>query len=202
MAWRMTGQLLESCSCKMLCRCTLGPAEPDQGWCSGALLFDIRQGNADGVSLSGCKVVLAVDLPGDFLSGNGTARLYIDESAGADQRRELEAIFTGKKGGAFGALNNLITKWLPVQVVRMEIATDNTSAKIGTVGQLTLQPVKTEDGRQATLQNAPVLVGFGVERSDLARGDGSQWSDPQMRGWQSGGHRALTALTFSSWCAT
>ena len=129
MAWRMTGQMLESCSCKMLCPCTLGPAEPDQGWCSGALLFDIQQGNSDGVNLGGSKVVFAVDLPGDFLGGNGTARLYIDEAASADQRRELEAIFTGKKGGAFDALNSLITKWLPMQVVRTEIASDNTSAK-------------------------------------------------------------------------
>ena len=198
MAWRITGQLLEACSCKMLCPCTLGPAEPDQGWCSGALVFQIQQGNSDGVNLGGSKVVFAVDLPGDFLSGNGTARLYIDEAASTDQRRELEAIFTGKKGGAFDALNSLITKWLPMQVVRTEIASDNTSAKVGTIGQLKLQSIKTEDGRQATLQNAPVLIGFGVERSDLARGDGSQWSDPQMRRWQSGGHGAVSAFALTA----
>jgi hypothetical protein len=182
----------------MLCPCTLGPAEPDQGWCSGALLFDVQQGDADNVNLSGCKVVLAVDLPGDFLSGNGIARLYIDEGAGADQRRELEAIFTGKKGGSFEMLNSLITKWLPMQIVRTEMAKDNMSAKIGTIGQFMWQPVKTEDGRQTTLQNAPVVVGFGVERSDLARGDGSQWSDPQMRRWQSGGHGTISAFALSA----
>jgi hypothetical protein len=176
----------------------LGPAEPDQGWCSGALLFDIQQGNADGVSLSGCKVVLAVDLPGDFLSGDGTARLYIDESAGSDQRRELEAIFTGQKGGAFDMLKSLITKWIPMQIVRADIAKDNTSATIGTSGQLMWQPVKTQDGRQTTLQNAPVMVGFGMERSDLARSDGSQWFDPQMRRWQSGGHGAISPFALSA----
>jgi hypothetical protein len=162
------------------------------------LLFDIQQGNADSVNLSGCKVVFAADLPGDFLSGNGTARLYIDETAGADQRRELEAVFTGKKGGSFEMLNSLITKWLPMQIVRVDIAKDNTSAKIGTIGQLMWQPVKTEDGRQTTLQHAPGLVGFGMERSDLARGDGSQWSDPEMRRWQSGGHGAISAFALSA----
>lgn len=198
MAWRMTGQLLETCSCKMLCPCTLGPAEPDQGWCSGALVFHIQQGNSDRVNLGGSKVVFAVDLPGDFLSGNGTARLYIDEGASAEQRRELEAIFTGKKGGAFDVLGGLITKWLPMQAVSTEIASDNTSARVGTIGSLKLQSVKTEDGRQTTLQNAPVLVGFGVERSDLARGDGSHWSDPQMRHWKSGGHGSVSAFTLSA----
>lgn len=198
MAWRITGKMLESCSCKMVCPCTLGPAEPDQGWCSGALVFDIQQGNSDGVNLGGTKIVFAVDLPGDFLSGNGTARLYLDEAAGADQRRELEAIFTGKKGGAFDVLRGLITKWLPTQVVKTEVARDNSSVTVGTVGQLKLQPVKTEDGRQTKLQSAPVLVGFGVESTDLARGDGSQWSDPQMRRWQSGGTGGVSAFTLSA----
>jgi hypothetical protein len=69
---------------------------------------------------------------------------------------------------------------------------------VGTIGQLKLQSVKTEDGRQARLQNAPVLVGFGVESSDLARGDGSQWSDPQMRRWQSGGHGAVSDFALSA----
>jgi hypothetical protein len=28
MAWHMTGQLIEACSCKAACPCVLGPAEP------------------------------------------------------------------------------------------------------------------------------------------------------------------------------
>ena len=52
MAWHMTGQLIEACSCKSACPCTLGPAEPDQGWCSGALTFAIQQGESDGVGLA------------------------------------------------------------------------------------------------------------------------------------------------------
>ena len=99
MVWRVTGQLHEVCSCKMLCPCWFGPAEPDQGWCSGMLIFDVRQGEAEGIDLSGSKVVFAAEWPGDFWGGNGTARLYLDEAASADQQRELEAIFSGKKGG-------------------------------------------------------------------------------------------------------
>jgi hypothetical protein len=58
-----------------------------------------------------------------------------------------------------------------------------------------LQRIKTDDGRQATLQNAPVLAGLGVESSALARSDGSRWSDPAMRRWQSGGHGIVSAFT-------
>jgi hypothetical protein len=93
MAWQITGRWIELCSCKMFCPCWFGPAEPDQGWCSGAVLADIQQGNSDGVNLSGRKVTFVGDWPKDFASGNGTARLYIDGGADVDQRRELEAIF-------------------------------------------------------------------------------------------------------------
>lgn len=198
MAWKLSGQLLASCSCNLICPCLFGPAKPDQGWCSGALVFDIRQGNADGVNLGGTKVVFAFDLPGDFLGGNGTGRLYIDEGASAEQRRELEAIFTGKKGGAFEMLNSLMTKWLPTETVKTEIAADQSSVRVGSVGELKLQLVQTEDGRQTTLQHAPIFVGFGVERSNVARGDGSQWSDPQMRRWTSGGEGGISAFTLSA----
>ena len=91
MAWRMAGRFIESCSCKLWCPCWLGPADPDQGWCSGAILVDIQQGNSDGADLGGLKVVFVGDWPKDFASGNGTGRLYIDEAADANQRRELEA---------------------------------------------------------------------------------------------------------------
>ncbi len=67
MAWRMTGQLHELCSCNMWCPCWLGPEiEPDQGWCGGAILLDIEQGVSDGVNLDGCKAVWLGDWPANF----------------------------------------------------------------------------------------------------------------------------------------
>ena|GEM_PF-6253281 len=70
----------------------------DQGWCSGALTFAIQQGQSDGVNLGGRTVVWLVDLPKDFVGGNGTVRIYVDDGADASQMQELEAIFTGRKG--------------------------------------------------------------------------------------------------------
>jgi len=196
MTWHMTGQMLEACSCKMLCPCALGPAEPDQGWCAGALVFEIQQGQADGVSLDRSTVVFVVNLPGDFLGGNGTARLYVDEATSAAQRRELEAIFMGQRGGPLAAVAALFTQWLPPQVVRITRQEgDNPSLTIGSVGQLTWQRLTTQDGRQTTLQNASVLGAIGIESSALARSEGSQWSDPELRQWQSGGNGTISPFT-------
>jgi len=58
----------------------------DQGWCDGTLLFRVNQGSSEGVDLSGRNVVVALDMPGPTMfDGNGTARLYIDDEASADQ---------------------------------------------------------------------------------------------------------------------
>ena len=98
MAWQLSGRSMELCSCKMLCPCWLGPeGTPDEGWCAGAFGFDIQSGSSDGVDLGGTKVALAAEWPGNFFGGNGTARLYIGDSASDAQRRELEAIFSGKR---------------------------------------------------------------------------------------------------------
>ena len=43
MAWSLKAKIFESCSCAALCPCTLGPAKPDQGWCSGAFGIKILQ---------------------------------------------------------------------------------------------------------------------------------------------------------------
>src|SRR4051812_47558051 len=116
MAWQVTGQMHEMCSCKFLCPCWFGPAEPDQGWCSGALVFDVERGNADGVGLGGIPVVRLADWRGVLWAGNGRARLYIDERAIREQRRALEAIFGGQKGGPMGVISSaVISKWLPAQ---------------------------------------------------------------------------------------
>ena len=195
MAWQLSGQVLETCSCKMVCPCIFGPAQPDEGWCVGALVFDIQEGNSDGVSLAGTRTALAFDLPGDFFGGNGTGRLYVD-SANPDQRRELEAIFGGQKGGAFAVLGDVLTKMLPVQAASIQVSSgDKASARVGNVGQISPESVKTEDGKQTTLVNAPLNVSFGMETSNLARGDGSSWSDPELRNWQSGGTGSISRFS-------
>jgi len=145
MAWELSGQLIEACSCKALCPCYLGPAEPDQGWCSGALTFSIQKGQSEDVDLSGRAVLWLIDLPKDFASGNGTARLYVDDAANPDQRQELEAIFTGKKGGPWAVLSSIVAKWLPTQTATINISDGGSPVvSVGAIGQIKLQPTKDQ----------------------------------------------------------
>ena len=125
MSWHLKAELIESCSCDMLCPCWFGTEElmiMDQGWCASPLLFRIQKGASDGVTLDGCVLVVAADYPGPTLfDGKGTGRLYIDEKSTPDQRQALETIFHGERGGPMAILAGLIDNWLPTQFTTIEV---------------------------------------------------------------------------------
>jgi hypothetical protein len=188
MAWSLTADFTETCSCNMLCPCWYGVKElmvMDQGWCAGAMLFRVRQGNADGVDLGARTVVLADDFPGPTLyDGNGTARLYIDDGANADQRRELEAIFQGKRGGPMEILAALVAKWLPTHTAKIdfqELGGTLTATVVG-FGLIKSQRLTNEAGQPMTMQNTgfTTALQFDDRAAQLAPSGGTRWSDPDM----------------------
>lgn len=187
MSWKISGQSMEFCSCKMFCPCWLGPeGEPDQGWCAAALGFDISEGISEGVDLAGTSVVLTASWPGNFFEGNGKARLYLDENATEDQRRELEAIFTGKRGGVLEPLwGAVISDWLPTRTTAVRIGWgDAPSVEVGDVGRARLRPLEDGAGQRTTIRGAPAQSAFQFETMDLASGSDSHWSDPDLREWR------------------
>ena len=125
MAWNLTADFIETCSCNMLCPCWYGVRElmvMDQGWCASTWLLREQQGQADGVNLGGRTLAIALDFPGPTLyDGNGTARIYLDDDATADQRRELEAIFQGTKGGPMAILGGWSRRGCPPHTTQIEI---------------------------------------------------------------------------------
>jgi hypothetical protein len=187
MTWRVSGRSIELCSCKMLCPCWLGPeGTPDLGWCAGVFAFDIREGESDGIKLDGSRVAFAAEWPGNFFGGNGTFRLYVDERTNDDQRRELEAIFSGRKGGHLeGLLGAVITRRLPATVAKIEIVwNDKPSVTVAGIGQATLQPLRDQAGRPTKMQGAVAQAGFLIDSMDLASSKGRRWADPEMRAWE------------------
>jgi hypothetical protein len=170
----------------MFCPCWLGPeGQPDQGWCGAALAFDIQRGSSDGTELGGTKVALAVEWPGNFFGGNGTARLYIGNNAIAEQRRELEAIFTGKKGGLLQDLwGAVISEWLSTETTDVKIGWgEKPVVSVGNVGQAQLTPLKDQTGRPTKVEGAAAQAAFQFASMDLASSKGSRWSDPKLRQW-------------------
>lgn len=187
MAWEITGRSIEMCSCKQFCPCWLGPqGEPDEGWCAGLFVFDIAHGSSDGVDLTGTRSAMIAEWPGNFFHGHGTARLYLDESASEDQRRELEEILGGKKDGLFSTLwAAVIDKWLPSEVARVDLDWDGEpSVGVDAVGNATLQPLTDDAGKQTRISGAMGQAALHIDSMQLATIKDSQWSDPGLRGWE------------------
>jgi hypothetical protein len=174
MTWNLSGKMVENCTCNMLCPCWFGVKElmiMDQGYCAAPILFRIQNGSIDGIDLKGRDVVLAVDFPGPtILDGNATYRLYIDEVADERQRKDLEAIFKGKRGGPMEMISSLSTKWLPTQSTKIEVNDDgnNMTVTVGNFGKMKYGELKNESGRTMTLQGAGFASAFGMDGETFA----------------------------------
>lgn len=187
MTWNLSGKLVESCTCNMLCPCWFGVKElmiMDKGYCASPLLFRVREGTADGVDLQGRDVVMTVDFPGPtLLDGNSTSRLYIDDGANDNQVKELENIFQGRKGGPMQLVAQLTSKWLSTQRTKIEINDDgnNLTATVGKFGKIKSEQLKNEAGQIMRLQGAGFASAFQFEDEtfNLAPSD-SLWSDPDL----------------------
>jgi len=187
MAWTMKVNLLESCSCAALCPCVLGPAKPDQEWCSGVFGMEVTEGDSDGVDLSGAKIVMHFELPGDFLGGIDKAKLYLDPSVSDAQRAEIDAIFHGEKGGLWGGMREAIKEWLPSAVAKIGFGgPDAPGVTVEGFGQVVLQPISAEEGGAPTrIVGAPVLQAFSMASENLAFAHGTSFADPDLRAWES-----------------
>jgi hypothetical protein len=187
MALNLEGELIETCSCNVLCPCWFGVQElmkMDKGWCDTALLFRIENGESNGVDLAGCSVAYVCSLPGPTVfDGDGTARLYIDEAASEEQRRELEALFHGQRGGPPEILAGLMSSWLPSEFCGIDIQDDGEqlTAKVGDVGEIRSAVLKNEAGDAMTVQDSgfAVAYNFADSRFSVAPSD-SRWADPGL----------------------
>ena len=187
MAWRLEGQLIETCNCNMFCPCWFGVPElavPDEGWCGTAQVFRLHQGHSDGVDLGGRTVVLAIDFPKDPFSGNGTARLYLDDGANAEQSRELAEIFCGRKSGSpYAIVGAFISTWLPTQAAKIEIREEGktVSVKVGEIGRVSSELLTDQAGRTTSVHGAGLATVLQLPSVDLAPSKGTRWSDPGLR---------------------
>ena len=187
MTWNLSGKMVESCSCNMLCPCWFGVKElmiMDKGYCASSILFSIQNGSSDGIDLKGNEVVMALDFPGPTLfDGNATSRLYIDDVADASQRKELEDIFQGKKGGPMEVITKFVPNWLPTENTKIDIKDDgrNLTATVGSFGQIKSEQLKNESGQPMTLQGSGFASVFQMENETFTLApSATQWSDPDM----------------------
>ncbi len=193
MAWNLSGEFIETCSCNMLCPCWFGQAElmlMDQGWCATSLLFRVREGSYEDTDISGQNAVVALHFPGPTLfDANGTGRVYVDVGVSEAQQRAFEIILQGASGSGMEVPASLLTSWLPT--LRVPIAVTESDGKVTSsltgIGEQVSQRLVNDLGNKMTMQNSAFSVAFKFEghSGDLAPSDGTAWHDPDMpEAWQ------------------
>jgi hypothetical protein len=136
MSWSLKGSYVETCSCDLICPCN---ASFDHGatydFCRVVLVFNIREGDVEGVDTGGLKVAAIAETPKVMTDGNWKLGVFVDENASEEQADKLLKVFTGQLGGPMGALAPLVGELLGVERARIEVEDDGVrhAVRIGDV---------------------------------------------------------------------
>jgi hypothetical protein len=91
----------------------------------------------------------------------------------------------------------MIAEFLPSKTVPVEVVGgESPRVKAGDVASFSMERLKTEEGKQAVLVNAPIAAGFAVDTQELATATGSA-SDPDLRSWETLGYGAAVPFNWS-----
>lgn len=156
MAWKLNGTYFETCSCEVMCPCTVSLAlGADYDRCRVTLVFNIAKGEVEGTDVGGLKVAAVADTPKVMSEGNWRLGVFVDAAASDEQAEKLTAVFGGQLGGPMEALGPLVSENLGVERATIEVHEEGLrhSVKIGDAIDFEIEDI----------------VSFGVETGEPAR---------------------------------
>ena len=175
MAWNVKGSYIETCSCDFFCPCNFSLANgADYDYCRAALAFHIRDGEIDGVDVSGLKAAFVIDTPKVMTDGNWRLGMFVDETASDEQADRIVAVFSGQLGGPMAALSGLVGEMLGVERVPIEMVDDGLrhSVRVGDAIDFEIQdivPFGSETGEPARLTGIFHPVGSELTAAEATR---------------------------------
>jgi hypothetical protein len=156
MAYAISGTVLSSCPCHDICPCNVD-SKPNsaEGDCRAFLVFGIKQGEADGVDLSGVNVAFFAQFPNNPTAGNWKVGLVIDEGASDEQAAATERVFKGEDGGPWAEFAGLREEWLGVERAGVSLSDGNTpSAEVAGMASMSFEPYTDAEGNPTRLKDA------------------------------------------------
>ncbi|MFQ5848796.1 MAG: DUF1326 domain-containing protein [Candidatus Methylomirabilales bacterium] len=154
MAYQLEGQLLEVCTCNVVCPCWVGE-DPDRGICEGVLAWHIDKGTVNGVDVSGRTLAILCHIPGNILKGNWRVVVYVDEKATDQQQQALLNVWTGNLGGPVADLAQLVGEVAGIERVpfTFEVKGGKGTLKIGQAIEAEMAPFQGATGQPTTLHD-------------------------------------------------
>ena len=185
MAWQISGQYMETCSCTFLCPCITSnlAATPTEGNCQAALGLHIDKGSKDGVSLDGVDLVVLLESQGPMGAGNMTVGLIVDDGASQQQVDAIAAIAGGQAGGPMAMLAPLVGRFAGVQRAPVKITREGNSwsVRAGELIDEACEAMANMDGQPMYIDNVshPMNSRLGLARATRSHFDafGIRWKD-------------------------
>ena len=156
MSWNLEGSYFETCSCDVVCPCTASLAlGATRDRCMVTFVFNVADGEVEGVDVSGLTVAAVADTPKVMTDGAWRLGVFIDASASDEQAEKLGAVFSGAIGGPMEALGPLIGENLGMERAPIEVQESGLrhSIRIGDAVDFEIEDI----------------VPFGVETGEPAR---------------------------------
>ena len=178
MSWNLKGSYVETCSCELMCPCSL---TMDHGatydFCRATLAFHIREGEVDGTDVRGRRVVAIIDTPKVMTDGNWRLGMFVDDRATEEQFDKLVQVFGGQLGGPMAALAPLVGEVVGVERAAIEMRDDGLlhSVRVGDAIDFEVEdivPFGSKDGRPVRVDGTfhpagPNLTVAGARRSRI-----------------------------------
>jgi len=152
MAYVLEGSLLEVCNCNILCPCWVGE-DPDNGDCDSVNTYQIRQGQIDGVDVSGRTISFLIHIPGNVLAGNWKLAIVIDDQATSEQEVAILNAFGGKLGGPLADVAQLVGEIVSVEraPISFDVSEGRGHLRVGAVVEADMEPYRSAAGAVTTL---------------------------------------------------
>lgn len=177
MSWKIAGSYFETCSCDVICPCTASLSfAATRERCRVTLVFHVKQGDVEGVDVSGLTVAAFADTPKVMSEGNWRLGVFIDAAASDEQAAKLGGVFSGALGGPMEALGPLVGENLGVRREPIEVREDGLrhSVRIGDSVDFEVEdivPFGVETGQPAKLTGIfhPVSSELNVAHATRSR---------------------------------
>ncbi len=120
--WWAEGLLFENCNCTAVCpghihfsqRCT-------HEVCRGFWAIRFEGGRVDGTDLAGVDAVVVYEAPQVMVDGGWRQRIIVSDRADRGQRRAVEEVITGARGGPWEVLARFVADALPTLSATLRI---------------------------------------------------------------------------------
>jgi len=197
--WRLQLEQIQACNCAYGCPCQFN-AYPTYGQCEGVNGYRVRNGRYDGTTMDGVRFAAAVWFPKAMHEGNGLGAYAVDPRTTKAQRAALDAILSGTVGGGiFELMPQVIAKWLPMRVAKIEWHYDDYGSRfeVEGLGGGTCSPIRNPVTAKAFESGIVLPGGFEFKKALVTNADEWWYRDGELNlsGKNTGGIVAVSTIT-------